>query len=111
MADKSKFAQFIASKKLDGRRILIASRKLEALQPEDRLIRLKKRQGRKAESDAATKETRKSARSGRPVTPRSHAAANAGGTLSGPTKTRLLKAVNHLLEQKKQDKVELKTLF
>jgi len=112
MADKSKFAQFIASKKLDGRRILIASRKLEALQPEDRLIRLKKRQGRKAESsDAATKETRKSARSGRPVTPRALAAALAGGTLSGPTKTRLLKAVNHLLEQKKQDKVELKTLF
>jgi hypothetical protein len=112
MAEKSKFAQFIASKKLDGRRILIASRKLEGLEPEDRLIRLKKRQGRKAESsDAATKETRKSARSGRPVTPRALAAAMTGGSLSGPTKTRILKAVNHLLEQKKQAKVELKTLF
>ena len=38
-------------------------------------------------------------------------AALGGGSLSGPTKTRLLKAVNHLLEQKKQDKVELKALF
>ena len=112
MAETSKFAQFIASKKLDGRRILIASRKLEALQPEDRLIRLKKRQGRKSEStDAATKETRKSAHSGRPVTPRALAAAMSGGSVSGPTKTRILKAVNHLLEQKKQDKIELRTLF
>ena len=34
-----------------------------------------------------------------------------GGTVSGPTKTRILKAVNHLLEQKKQEKVDLKALF
>ena len=111
MADPTKFAQFLASKKIDGRRILTASYKLEGLTPEDRLIRLKKRQGRKAESqDAATKETRKP-RSGRPVTPRALAAAMTGGTISGPTKTRILKAVNHLLEQKKQEKVELKALF
>ncbi len=38
-------------------------------------------------------------------------AALKGGTLSGPTKQRLLRAVNYLLEQKKKDKVELKTLF
>ena len=31
MADTSKFAQFLASKKIDGRRLLIASRKLEGL--------------------------------------------------------------------------------
>ncbi len=113
MADSSKFAQFLASKKIDGRRLLSASRKLEMLKPEDRLIRLKKRQGRKAETppEGAAKETRKSARSGRPVTPRALAAALTGGTLSGPTKTRILKAVNHLLEQKKQEKVDLKTLF
>ena len=111
MADTSKFAQFLASKKIDGRRLLIASRKLEGLKPEDRLIRLKKRQGRKAESsEGAVKETRKP-RSGRPVTPRALAAALAGKAVSGPTKTRILKAINHLLEQKKQEKVELKALF
>jgi hypothetical protein len=109
-ADKSKFAQFLASKKLDGRRILSASRALEGLQPEDREIKLKKRQGKKVEGENPNKETRKP-RSGRPVTPRALAAALSGGTLSGPTKTRILRAVNHLLEQKKQDKVELKTLF
>jgi len=106
----SKFAKFIESKKLDGRRILSASRQLEGLRPEDRLIRLNKRRARKAEGDTGTKETRKP-RSGRPVTPRALHAAMHGGSVSGPTKTRILKAVNHLLEQKKQEKVDLKALF
>ncbi len=111
MADKSKFAQFLASKKLDARRILAASRRLEHLQPEDRLIKLKKRQAKKGDGgENAPKETRKP-RSGRPVTPRAIDAALAGKPVSGPTKTRILRAVNHLLEQKKQEKVDLKTLF
>jgi hypothetical protein len=108
---KSKFAQFIASKKLDARRILATSHRLEQLQPEDRTIRLNKRRVRKAEStEGMVKETRKP-RSGRPVSDRAMDAALAGQAISGPTKTRLLKAVNHLLEQKKQEKVDLKTLF
>jgi hypothetical protein len=108
---ETKFAQFIAAKKLDPRRILIASRHVEGLTPEDRLIRLKKRLARGAEGgEGATKETRKP-RSGRPVTQRAIDAALAGGELSGPTKTRILRAVNHLLEQKKQDKVDLRQIF
>ena len=108
---KSKFAQFIATKKLDIRRIVAASHKLERLLPEDRTIRLNKRLAKAGEGgEGAPKETRK-ARSGRPVTDRSLQAALSGKLLSGPTKTRLLKAVNHLLEQKKQEKVELKALF
>ncbi|HEY8038649.1 MAG TPA: hypothetical protein VIF15_02605 [Polyangiaceae bacterium] len=108
---KSKFAQFISAKKLDTRRIQAASRALEGLRPEDRLIRLNKRRARGGEGgEGAPKETRKP-RSGRPVTDRAMHAALTGGALSGPTKTRILKAVNHLLEQKKQEKVDLKTLF
>jgi hypothetical protein len=111
MADKSKFAQFLASKKLDARRLIAASHALERLQPEDRKIKLNKRLAKKAESpENAPKETRKP-RSGRPVTQRAMDAALAGKTVSGPTKTRILRAVNHLLEQKKQEKVELKALF
>jgi hypothetical protein len=112
MADtKSKFAQFIATKKLDVRRIVAASQKLERLLPEDRAIRLNKRRGKAAEGgEGAPKETRK-ARSGRPVTDRAIQAALTGGAVSGPTKTRILKAVNHLLEQKKQEKVDLRLLF
>ncbi len=112
MAD-SKFAQFIAAQKLDPRRILAESHRLEKLQPEDRIIRLNKRRARKAgsEGDASVaKETRKP-RSGRPVTPRALHAAVRGAELSGATKTRILRAVNHLLELKKQEKVDLRVLF
>jgi hypothetical protein len=110
-ANESKFAKFIASKKLDQRRIIAVSRKLERLQPEDRLIRLKKRQARGGEGgENAPKETRKP-RSGRPVTQRALAAAMGGGEVSGPTKNRILRAVNYLLEQKKQEKIDLRALF
>ncbi len=110
MAD-TKFSQFLSSKKLDPRRIIAASHKLEQLQPEDRGIKLAKRLQKAGEGgDNATKETRKP-RSGRPVTQRAMDAAIKGGAVSGPTKTRILRAVNHLLEQKKQDKVDLKALF
>jgi hypothetical protein len=34
-----------------------------------------------------------------------------GKEVSGPMKTRILKAVNHILEQKKQEKVDLRALF
>jgi len=110
MADETKFAQFITSKKLDARRILAASHALETLTIEDRKIKLAKRAGKKEGADPAAKETRKP-RSGRAVTPRAIEAALTGGVVSGPTKSRILRAVNHLLEQKKQEKVELKALF
>jgi hypothetical protein len=108
----TKFSEFVKSKKLDVRRILNASHLLETLRREDRGIRLAKRQAKvNAEADdKAAKETRKP-RSGRPVTGRALAAALSGGKVPGPTKTRILSAVNHLLVQKKQDKVDLRTLF
>ena len=111
MADTNKLASFLDTNKLNAKRLLAVSHKLETLQREDRGIKLAKRNGRKAEGDAAKeKETRKP-RSGRPVTPRALDSALKGGTISGPTKQRILRAVNYLLEQKKKDKVELKTLF
>jgi hypothetical protein len=108
----AKFAEFVKAKKLDLRRIRAASHALETLKPEDRAIRLAKRRGKAAaEGEAKTdKETRKT-RSGRPVSGRTLDTALAGGQLSGPTKQRILRAVNHLLEQKKQDKIDLRALF
>jgi hypothetical protein len=112
MDEKSptKLATFLQTQKLDPRRVLATSRDLERLRPEDRAIKLAKRKAKSGEGDNATKETRKP-RSGRGVTPRAIAAALAGGGISGPTKTRILRAVNHLLELKKAEKVELKALF
>ncbi len=110
MADKTKLADFLTSKKIDPRRLMAVSHRLETLRPEDRTIRLNRRRARGGEGENAPKEERKP-RTGRPVTQRAMDAALGGGTLSGPTKQRILRAVNHILEQRKADKVELKTLF
>lgn len=113
MADSNKLKSFLDSNKLNTKRLLAVSHKLETLTVEDRKIKLGKR--KKGDDGAAAKpaEGEKPAkpRSGRPVTPRALDAALKGGTISGPTKQRILRAVNYLLEQKKKDKVELKTLF
>lgn len=111
MADEtSKFKDFLAEKKLDARRVITASTKLERLTPADRAIRLAKRQARKSD-DKKTEAPSAKPRSGRPVTQRAIDAALIGKAISGPQKTRILRAVNALLEQKKQGAVELSTLF
>ncbi len=110
-ATPTKFAAFLKAKKVDPRRILTASHKLESLQPQDREIRLNKRKARAAEDDKkGPPETRK-ARSGRPVTPRAIEAAMIGKPLSGPVKTRILRAINALLEHKKLEKIDLRAIF
>lgn len=111
----TKFADFIAEKKLDRRRIVAASAKIERLRPADRFIKLTKRTA-KAKAAAGNEEAKSAAppskpRSGRPITDRAIDAAIAGKSLTGPQKTRLLRAVNALLEQKKAGAVELSALF
>jgi hypothetical protein len=109
----SKFAEFLEKNKIDPRRVLSASRKLEMLQPEDRAARLKKRQAKKGEAPAAAagEEKPKKPRSGWPVTRQALEAAKNGKAIAGPAKTRLVRAVNHVLSQKKKDAVELRALF
>jgi len=107
---KSKFAEFLSSKKLDARRVRFASAELERLRPEDRAIRLAHK-NRKPDAPKTAAADKKKPRSGRPVTDRAMKAALAGQSISGPQKTRLLKAVNRLLEQKKQEPVALGVLF
>jgi hypothetical protein len=115
MADANKLSTFLDSNKLNAKRLLAVSHKLETLQRADRTIKLGKRQGRKAAAAGTAAEGDKKEvgkpRSGRPITQVALKAALAGKTISGPTKQRILRAVNYLLEQKKKDKVELKTLF
>ncbi len=110
-ASDSKLAQFLSSKKIDPRRVISASHALETLRPEDRQIKLNRRRAKGSEGgEAAPKEERKP-RSGRPVTNRAMDAALAGKTISGPTKNRIVRAVNHLLEQKKAEKIDFRALF
>jgi hypothetical protein len=109
----TKIEDFLKEKKIDPRRIRAASVKIEGLRPEDRAIRLAKRQARSSEDAAKKKEgaAGKKPRSGRPITDRTLSAVLQGRPVSGPAKTRVLRAVNRLLEQKKQEKVQLSALF
>jgi hypothetical protein len=109
-AGTSKLATFLSSKKIDPRRVLSASHTLEQLQPEDREIKRNRRRAKGEGAEAGPKEERKP-RSGRAVTPRAMHAALFGKPVSGPTKSRILRAVNVLLEAKKAEKTDLRALF
>ncbi len=114
---ESKLNTFLEKNKLNPKRLLAVSHELETLKREDRKIKLAKKQAKKGGDAAAApaegeeKKAPGKPRSGRPVTPRALTSALAGGTISGPTKQRILRAVNFLLEQKKKEKVDLKALF
>jgi hypothetical protein len=109
----TKIEDFLKEKKIDPRRILVASAEIERLRREDRAIKLAKRVARKSDDAAKKKEglAGKKPRTGRPVTERALTAALTGKPISGPSKTRILRALNHVLEQKKQEQVELAALF
>jgi len=110
----SRFSEFLTNEKIDPRRVLVASRQLERLRPEDRQIRLKKKLSKKAGDAAAAAAETKDApkrRSGRSVTPRLLSKAQAGSTLSGAQKTRLVRALNRVLEQKKKEPVDIRKVF
>ena len=111
----TKFSTFIKTNKINPSRLVAISRKLERLRPEDRKIKLQQRQSKAeaaAQAGGAT-ETKPGTkpRSGRPVTVGLVTRATEGKPLTGPAKTRLLRAVNRVLEQKKKSAVELKALF
>jgi hypothetical protein len=108
----SKLEQFLTSKKIDRRQLLAVSKDLEQLRPEDRKIKLGKKQGKgeKAEGSDAKKETRKP-RSGRAVTQTTLQKIFAGKDVTGPVKTRILRAVNKILTRKKQGEAQLADLF
>lgn len=113
MAEESKLQAFLSQHQLNTKRLLAVSHKLEALKKEDRRIKLERIRNKKAPEGGEGGEKKEVAkpRSGRPVTQQALAAALAGKEISGPTKQRILRAVNYLLEQKKKDKVDLRALF
>lgn len=108
----TKFAEFLQEKKIDPRRLISSSKQLEKLRPEDRALRLAAKKKRGSDSDdEGEKGDGPKRRSGRPVTHRLLESAKTGKPVSGPAKTRLLRAVNRVLEQRKQDPVDLRALF
>lgn len=106
----SKLNDYLKQQNIDPRRLLIASRDLEALRPEDRATRLAKKKARGGD-ESAKEAASKKPRSGRPVSEPTLARALAGDAVSGAAKTRLLRAVNAVLAQKKKGEASLRDLF
>lgn len=106
----SKLSAFLSENKINPKRLIVASRQIERLRPEDRAIKLKQTQARKSE-DGKKAEGLGKPRSGRTVTVVSLDRALGDQPISGPQKTRILRAVNRILEQQKKDAVVLDSLF
>jgi hypothetical protein len=105
----TKLETFLKDKKIDRRRVIAISHELEKLRREDRAIKLAQRNAKKSEQPKPTGAAKP--RSGRPLSPSTLDKALAGKAISGPAKTRLLRAINHILEQRKQTAVALNELF
>jgi hypothetical protein len=106
----SKLNDYLKKQNIDPRRVLIASHDLEALRPDDRATRLAKKRA-KAGDETAKEAATKKPRSGKPVSAPTLARALAGGPLSGAAKTRVLRAVNVVLGNKKKGEATLRDLF
>jgi hypothetical protein len=108
----TKFAKFLEESKVDPRRIIAASRTIERLTREDRqFVAEAARKRRLAGKKEGAKAERKKMHSGRPVSPSCIEAAKIGKPVAGPAKSRMLRAVNRILEQKKQPAIDLRALF
>lgn len=106
----SKFSEFLASKKIDPRRVTAASAQLEKLNDADRKHRLLKRLSRKEGGKPVAADAPKP-HSGRPVTAVLLRKIDAGKAVPGAAKTRVLRAVNKILEAKKESPAQIKDLF
>ena len=108
----SKLQTFLKTKKIDARRILVASNQLDGLTPDDRAVKWARAHAKDSNaSDALKEKAGKKPRSGRTVSEPALARALGGEAVTGPTKTRILRALNSILAQKKQGEVTLKDLF
>ncbi|MCS6797777.1 MAG: hypothetical protein NZ898_04480 [Myxococcota bacterium] len=108
----TKLAEFLDKNRIGTRLLLSVSHTLESRRPEDRAIARARRAVKAGDASDAVKERAKNKpRSGRPVTARALEAARAGEAVSGPTKTRILRAINAILSRRRQPEVGLRDLF
>ncbi len=110
----AKLDDYLKKNKIDARRVLVASKGVERLQPDDRKIFAAKRAAKGADEaakEAAKELASKKPRSGRPVTRPALAKALAGKPNSGSAKTRIVRAVNAVLTTKKKPEASFADLF
>lgn len=108
----SKLADVLKKNKLDARRLIATSKKVEGLRPEDRALKMLKAKAKGGDEAAKTAVGEKGKpRSGRAVTKPTLDAALRGDKISGAAKTRITRAVNNLLTAKKKPEVTFRDLF
>ncbi len=107
----SKLSDYLTKNKIDARRVVGESRGIERQTADDRTLVAKKSaiKAGKAEKDEAI--SKKKPRSGRRVTQPAMDRALAGTALGGPTKTRIVRAVNAILVARKKPEVTFRDLF
>ncbi len=107
----SKLSDYLTKNKIDARRVVGASRGLERQTAEDRALIAKKAaiKAGKMEKDEAI--TKAKPHSGRRVTQPAMDRAMAGTTVAGPTKTRIVRAVNAILAARKKPEATFRDLF
>lgn len=105
---------FLASKKITTNQLIAVSSSLEKLRTEDRAIKRARRLKTTAKENEKEKYqllASKKPRSGKPITQTTLHKLMVGTWVSGPTRTRVLRATNTILERRKQEKVQLSALF
>ncbi|MBL8604930.1 MAG: hypothetical protein JNK72_23585 [Myxococcales bacterium] len=107
----NKFAAYLKEHKIDPIRVVYASTQIEKLTPTDRKALLAKRQTRGKEGDEAKAARSVEVRSGRPVTAQLLTRVLKGEKVAGPQKSRLVRAMNRIAEQKKLSAIDLSNLF
>jgi len=106
----SKLSDYLKKNKIDARRVVTASKQLEALRPDDRVIRLAREQA-KAGDESKKELAAKKRRSGRPVTRPLLDRALAGQTVPRRARARIVRAVNAVLAHKTKNEAKPTDLF
>ena len=105
----SKLSDYLKKHKIDARRVRAASKDLEALRPEDRVVRLARKE---AATDESKKElAAKKRRSGRVLSQPTLNKALAGGALTRKARARVVRAVNAVLSHKSKGEATPADLF
>ncbi len=107
----TKLNDFLTQHKIDPRRVVLASTKLETRTPDDKKLAATKKAMKAGKVEKNEETLKQKPRSGRPVTSAAITKAMHGRDVSGPVKTRIARAVNALLTQKKKSEVTFRDLF
>jgi hypothetical protein len=106
------FADFLASKGIEPKQILAASARLESVRDEDRELIRARRKKRRTQAGKSYEELQLAKpRSGRPLREGHVEAALADKPVPGPVRTKLVRAINALVEKKGGEPVRAPQLF